>query len=272
MNLSFNRKKLEELLKDFYILTGIRIVLFDTEHNELASYPHTDCKFCQMIKSDPATKKLCDCSDWKSFEICKKTCEYVIYHCHAGLIEATAPLIDNHAVIGYLMFGQISNAASAAELMELLKNNLSTNELDIIDDIPLKSKEQIYAAARLIQALTFYTIFKETIFLQRTNFKKNFNDFLREHLSEELSIDYIAASLGIRKTKLYDSCRKYLGSNVALYVKNFRIEEAKKLLKDTKLSVSEISERVGFSDYNYFCRVFKKVVGIPAKKYRKTFN
>ncbi len=265
MDIRFNRRDLEELLKDFYILTGMRIVLFDTEHNELAAFPNTDCRFCKQMKADPDRKRLCDISDRKSFEICRESKEYVVYHCHSGLIEATAPLIDSNAVIGYLMFGQISDAVSTQELAGILQS-------ENISDIPLKTKEQIYAAARLIQALTFYTIFKETIYLQRTNFKKNFNDFLSEHLSDELSVDYIALSLGIGKTKLYDSCKKYLGCSVASHIKNLRIEEAKRLLKDTALSVAEISERVGFSDYNYFCRVFKRETGISAKKYRKSFN
>lgn len=43
---------------------------------------------------------------------------------------------------------------------------------------------------------------------------------------------------------------------------------AKKLLKVTDLSISEISDRVGFSDYNYFSRVFKQRYNISPKKFR----
>ena len=55
---------------------------------------------------------------------------------------------------------------------------------------------------------------------------------------------------------------------IAEHIKNLRIEEAKRLLAETDLPVSRIADRVGFTDYNYFCRVFKRETGMPAKKYR----
>ena len=42
-----------------------------------------------------------------------------------------------------------------------------------------------------------------------------------------------------------------------------------KLLKQTDFSISEIAKRVGFSDYNYFSRVYKKTYGKSPKHYRK---
>ena len=67
---------------------------------------------------------------------------------------------------------------------------------------------------------------------------------------------------------IYSSCEKYLGTGIAQYVKSLRLEKAKELLKSTDLTVSVISEKVGFADYNYFCRVFKQETGLSAKKYR----
>ena len=55
---------------------------------------------------------------------------------------------------------------------------------------------------------------------------------------------------------------------IAAYIKKLRMEKAKELLKQTDLTISQVAAQTGFSDYNYFCRVFKKETGIPAKKYR----
>ena len=71
------------------------------------------------------------------------------------------------------------------------------------------------------------------------------------------------------KHKLYDSVDEYLGIGIAEHIKNIRIKEARRLLKETNLAVHEIADKIGFNDYNYFCRVFKKEVGMPAKQYRK---
>ena len=55
------------------------------------------------------------------------------------------------------------------------------------------------------------------------------------------------------------------------YIANCRISESKKLLTSTYLSVREVSEKVGFLDYNYFIRLFKKHVGTTPLKYRNYF-
>ena len=55
------------------------------------------------------------------------------------------------------------------------------------------------------------------------------------------------------------------------YIKIKRLNKAKELVTGTSMSVSEISDKTGFSDYNYFLRVFKKHYGISPKKMRKTY-
>ncbi|MCD8022615.1 MAG: PocR ligand-binding domain-containing protein, partial [Lachnospiraceae bacterium] len=101
------------------------------------------------MKSTPSGLQKCQESDTYSFRQCNANQHLIIYHCHAGLIEATAPLIDNHIVIRYLMFGQISDAKSMKELKKLLSDVPTVDEAtpseDIFSEIPLKTDEQIRA-------------------------------------------------------------------------------------------------------------------------------
>jgi AraC family L-rhamnose operon regulatory protein RhaS len=55
---------------------------------------------------------------------------------------------------------------------------------------------------------------------------------------------------------------------IAAYVRRRRMHRAKKLLKNTTLSIGEIAHTVGFTDYNYFSRVYKKTYGKSPKRYR----
>ncbi|MCD8230257.1 MAG: PocR ligand-binding domain-containing protein [Clostridiales bacterium] len=276
MRLEFDSNRLLQLMKDFHILTGIRIVLFDDEYQELLSYPGKDCAFCHRMKSSETGQKKCRESDAFSFRQCNLDQRLIIYHCHAGLIEATAPLIDNHIVIGYLMFGQISDAASIDGLKGILADASTADEFspseDIFSEIPLKTDEQIRAAAKIMEACTFYVIQNETVFMRRQNFTNNLRMFLLEHLSEDLTAESISSYLGISRSKLYMACDKYIGMGIAEYVRDLRLEEAKTLLKTTNTSITEIAQRVGFEDYNYFSRVFKKETGYSAKKYRNLFR
>lgn len=273
MKLEFNESQLLELMKDFHILTGIRMVLFDDEYHELLSYPEKDCTFCTIIKSHPDTQKYCTESDRNSFQQCKSSRKLIIYHCHAGLVEAVVPLIDNHIVIGYLMFGQISDAASLTDLKTAISHSKMKNHLksleSVLPEIPLKSSEQIHAAAKIMEACTLYASINESIALRRQNFNNHLKEYLLPRLDQPLASETIAKDLGISRSKLYLSCDKYLGMGIAEYIKILRIEQAQNLLKNTDFTITDISDKVGFEDYNYFCRVFKKETGYSAKKYRE---
>lgn len=273
MKLEFNESQLLELMKDFHILTGIRMVLFDDEYHELLSYPEKDCTFCTIIKSHPDTQKYCSESDRNSFQQCKSSRKLIIYHCHAGLVEAVVPLIDNHIVIGYLMFGQISDAANLTDLKTAISHSKIKNHLksleSVLPEIPLKSSEQIHAAAKIMEACTLYASINESIALRRQNFNNHLKEYLLPRLDQPLASETIAKDLGISRSKLYLSCDKYLGMGIAEYIKILRIEQAQNLLKNTDFTITDISDKVGFEDYNYFCRVFKKETGYSAKKYRE---
>ena len=51
-----------------------------------------------------------------------------------------------------------------------------------------------------------------------------------------------------------------------------RVEAAKTLLLKENLSIAEIAEKVGFSDYNYFTKIFKKIMDCTPSEYRKLKN
>ncbi|MCM1123054.1 MAG: PocR ligand-binding domain-containing protein [Eubacterium sp.] len=275
ISLILNNQPLKELMRDFYILTGIKIVIFDSEYQEILSYPDSHCSFCSLMHSTEATRKKCIRSNENSFQKCKKTARLEVYHCHAGLLEATAPLIDNGIVIGYIMFGQISDLESGVETEKHLKSVMTAYGLSVPDGMDMshqitrKNPEQILAAAKILEACTFYVLLKDMISLHRQNFMKNLNAFLMEHLSEDLSIERLMKEFHVSRNKLYESTATYLGTGIAEHIKSLRIDEAKRLLKETDLKIMQISDMVGFTDYNYFCRVFKAETGTPAKQYRK---
>ena len=53
------------------------------------------------------------------------------------------------------------------------------------------------------------------------------------------------------------------------YVSKLRMEKAKKLLIASSLSIAEVAEQAGYSDYFYFNKLFKKMFGISPTKFRK---
>ena len=273
MKLEYDRQQLTGLMKDFHISTGMRIVLFDDEYRMLLSYPDHDCRFCSIMKSASASEHLCRMSDERSFRTCASTRKLSMYHCHAGLIEATLPLIDSGIIIGYLMFGQICDSAQQgdpASRLSTYAKDLAIDCTDVcFDDIPIRSLDQIKAASKIMEALTYYALYQKTIALRRQAFADSIREYLKAHISEPLTAQTIADAMHCSRSKLYTECEQNLGTGIMEYLNHLRMEEARRLLAETDHPVSAIAEAVGFADYNYFCRVFKKQNGIPAKAYRE---
>lgn len=277
MKINFNVEKLEKLFKAFYTLTGIRIVLFDNEFKEVFSYPSYDCSFCKKIKSNEIGNRLCKESDKKGFIQCQNSLLLYTYHCHAGLIESMIHLRQDDNIIGYIMFGQISDVKNKdsriKELNEEFKKITGIELEENIDDIRYKSKDQIEAASLILLTLAKYTVNENLIKENKDDFKEKIDDIINENIdNSNLSINDFVKELNICKTVLYEKCKKILNINLFKYIKNKRINKAKELLENSSLPVSKICFDVGFTDYNYFSKVFKQETGYTCSEYRKKFE
>ena len=118
MTLLFQDKELMELMQDFYVLTGIKIVLFDENYTELISYPLDKITFCMHMLENPQINEKCRACDEDACKRCSETKSLHIYKCHAGLTEAAAPIKENDRIIGYMMFGQVTDNKNREKLAE----------------------------------------------------------------------------------------------------------------------------------------------------------
>lgn len=275
MAITLSVAQIKELMEAFYNMSGIRFVLFDNEFREIISFPKENCDFCKMMKGCAKTRRKCNNDDRRSFAKCEKENALVIYNCHAGLVEAVMPLHENEKIIGYLMFGQITDkkdkenlyktAEEMAEIYSLDKKELKKG----IDKITYKSPEQISAAAKIMEACTSYIIYKELITPEDNKIIEEAKKYIEDNLEKEIGISDICKHLSIGRTRLYELFRKEVEMGVSQYIRYRRIHRAKKLLKTTELTVAQVAERVGFGDYNYFSRVFKRFYKKSPRSYRK---
>lgn len=274
MTLLFQDKELMELMQDFYVLTGIKIVLFDENYTELISYPLDKKTFCMHMRENPQFNEKCRACDEDACKRCSETKSLHIYKCHAGLTEAAAPIKENDRIIGYMMFGQVTDNKNREKLAEQMHSlciqyGIDKNLDKSIKKIKYKNNKQILAAAKILDAFTEYILLKEMVRLSGKQLIKGIENYIDSHLSEEISIEMLCSDFNISRTKLYEIMKQYTGDGIAKHIKKKRLEKAKLLLKTTDLKISDISSAVGFSDYNYFLRVFKKAFGVSPKKYLK---
>lgn len=92
--------------------------------------------------------------------------------------------------------------------------------------------------------------------------------FIQERSNEHLSLGKVADVAGINPTHLSEKFKHVTGTKFVDYVARTRFENARKLLENVDLRVSEIGFAVGFQSLSQFNRVFKKLAGTSPTEYR----
>jgi signal transduction histidine kinase/DNA-binding response OmpR family regulator/ligand-binding sensor domain-containing protein len=87
--------------------------------------------------------------------------------------------------------------------------------------------------------------------------------------NSEYSVDELAAELSFSRRQLLRKFQSIIGLSPGEFIRSFRVKRAAQLLKDTQYNISEISDRVGFSDVKYFNLNFKNEFGLTPTQYRK---
>ena len=95
----------------------------------------------------------------------------------------------------------------------------------------------------------------------------NYIDF---HYMEPLSLEGLAARFTINKNYLSSRFHKETGMTVTDYINSIRVRRAVDLLGKTTHSMQAVAEQCGFTDANYFSRMFKKINGTSPNEYRKS--
>jgi two-component system, response regulator YesN len=124
----------------------------------------------------------------------------------------------------------------------------------------------------LLSQMTF--LIEKTEVLQVTGDYANadFNkliSYIHEHIHEQLYLRDIAKIFFINPNYCCNLFKKLTNGTFSDYVNKLRIAKAKKLLTNYELTIEEIAQKVGYNDYYYFIKLFKKQLGVTPTKYRK---
>lgn len=93
--------------------------------------------------------------------------------------------------------------------------------------------------------------------------------YLLENLHENLTIERLAAYSNLSKDHFSRSFYEKFKMRPNLYIQSKRVERAQLLLHTTNDSLKDISEKVGFDNFSYFSKVFKKITGKTPAYYKK---
>ena len=141
-------------------------------------------------------------------------------------------------------------------------------------DVTLNSMTE-KASQSVIDMVRWSNLLLESTFSYEGEMQKNYtmvekiNQYIREHYTEEIGRNEIAAKFYLAPEYLGKMYKKQAGMSLKEYLSEYRIEQAKILLKKGEVQVSDVAEAVGIDNFTYFSTLFKKYTGMSPNQYRK---
>ncbi len=149
---------------------------------------------------------------------------------------------------------------------------VSMNELDELDQMMDKALEKLDEE----QILGLLEEMLLIVFAEKTgDAAGNMRDIVKEaalyidrNYYEELSLVSLASKYCVESSYFSRVFKQETGKNLTLYIADKRIEKAKEIMCQPEISMNEIAFMVGYDDYTYFSKVFKKMTGVSPREYR----
>ena len=271
MDITYDVEKVNEVLRDFYNVTGVDADLFRCDFSRVNTEKLPENRYCRAVQKVPRGIEECRRSDLQLLERCRSCQQTVTAVCHAGMVDVAVPVCYEHEVIGYVLFGCMKPEGTFAALESYLGSlGLETGQARIAyEQVPLYDAEKIRSVSNLVTMFVKYMMLENRMTVHYEDPVANAVTFIQENLAQELSVQRITRSCHISKSMLYSRFRERFGCTVSEYIHTKRVERACELLRMTDQSMEAISQATGFSSASYFGRIFRKHMGTTPMKYRK---
>lgn len=159
-----------------------------------------------------------------------------------------------------------------AELIHITKEKELWNEKEGIN--PEKLYEKLFGESDLMSTIQWLR--KRALRIVEVMISKNSQPLslqqkvlqhIEDNYDKELSLKILASEFYVNTSYLGQQIKKETGKLFSAYLNELRIEKAKELLESTNMKASHVAKKVGYSDANYFYKVFKKYAGVYPSEY-----
>ncbi len=261
-----------DILKDFHLITGARITLYDPDFNKIAAYPGTLSPFCKAVQRNESVRSLCLESDNRAFKIAGQTGRPYTYVCHCGLIETVAPIYNYGTLTGYFMMGQISDTdpESLKLIIDLsaryFKNKTEAEKASF--DIPMLSTDKFKSYLNILEIISEYMTQTNRLPSRDRDLAASVKSYICKFYQKKLSVKFLCETFGCSRTTLMNTFKRESGITVGEYICQYRLSKAETMLTKGTESVKSVASSCGFRDQNYFTKVFKQKYGKTPTEYR----
>lgn len=263
---------LETIIQELYNISGFRITLLDADKKHIYAYPDNLSAFCGLIQSRPDSyKKCCEC-DAAALEQAEKTGEAYIYQCYLGLYEAVAPLYHFGVLSGFLMMGQSLDDSEGSlhftlqAALPFIKDKYVLQQAAL--GIPIRTQSQILSCISIMEICAAYITLSNRLNRSTENLASKISEYVMLNYSSKITIDQLCNYFYCSRATITSTFKRSFRCSVNEYLTQIRLKKSKELLKNSTESILVIADKCGFSDQNYYAKVFRRAFGMTPSQYR----
>lgn len=240
----YEEELIPHLADRFYYKDSNFLVLDDVDHNYTENLKFDFDEYYNLIKYKKYNEAIGDFQKYIQKLIARNKDEYSLKNLTKNLLYNLAVNIDINEITtddirrGY--FKKIDNAENIEEFQSILQEIIIH-----IKGVLAESDDEQNKVNEIIK-------------------------YIDNHYEEHLELIEIAKVFNFNYYYLSSYFNTHSKEGFNEYLNKIRVKKACELLKNSSIAVAEVSNSVGYSDHSYFCRVFKKIVGITPSKYRRS--
>lgn len=265
--------ELSTVLKELYNISGFRVSIFDINMQEIAAYPKEVSGFCSLVQENQQALHICLENDAEAFREVVKRDEVYLYRCKFGLYEAVAPLYTFGTLSGYFMMGQTLDSLSDSKSSAYEKASRYVHDkkrlLAEIETLPQSSRSKILSCAAIMNICAEYITLSNRMNLTERNMAHEIKKYLTQSYSQKITLEDLSHRFFCSQPTLINSFKKAYHQTINQYLTQIRLNQAKILLEQSNFTIREIAEQCGFSDQNYFSKVFFRALACTPSQYRR---
>ena len=257
---------------------GLQISLHQLPENsrdmvaeKLRAFNFHENPYCAYIKHNLQANKHClECQKKVT-----KRCEKGVFNgvCFAGVRERVYPITNGTNVIGFISVSgyQMEKADSyfdrLAQVYQFDAGELKKRYTLLNPVFP--DEKQIDTVVQPLCQMLELAYLKSDPLAGKEKLTDKVARFIQEHHNEPITSEDICRQFYCSRSFMSTQFNQATGKTIREYINELRIADAKRLLKESSLSVTEIAFLTGFNSCNYLSDIFKKQVGMSPLKYRK---
>ena len=267
---------MKKMLHTLQRLTGMGVAVFDAQYRCIY-FTTQGTSFCRLIHRSGSCQELCKQSDVDALNQVKSTRKPCIYSCPFGFFEAVYPIMEQEKLHGYLQISPALTDASISQKQIIQYALESAPDLNAdalcsaLREIRHYTDEELEAVCHAASIFAEHIASNHLFSTTEHHLGELIKQYVRKNISNKITLSDMSQNLHCSTVTLTETFRREYGLTIMQYVLKKRMQMAEGMLStpNSSFTITEVADRCGFPDVEYFSKKFKETHGVPPSLWRQ---